>query len=161
MKMTVKQRRFADEYIICGNAEEAAKTAGYSARGNTTKLLQNTTIRNYIDERLAEIESDKVAKQEEIMQYLTRVKRREEKEYTVITVKKRKEYWKPDSNGTIRKFVEEIEEPMTVGYPAKLADANKAAELLGKRYAMWTDKQEVSVEGAVQFVDDIGDEDGG
>jgi len=53
-KLTEKQKRFADYYIELGNAEEAAKRAGYSARGNTTKLLHNTTIRAYIQQRLAE-----------------------------------------------------------------------------------------------------------
>lgn len=40
-------------------------------------------------------------------------------------------------------------------------DRIKAAELLGKRYAMWTDKQEVSGDLSVTFVDDIGSDPGG
>lgn len=51
--LTSKQKKFADEYIATGNAEESARQAGYSARGNTSKLLQNTTIKTYIDERQA------------------------------------------------------------------------------------------------------------
>ena len=65
-KLTLKQQRFADEYIICGNATEAAIKAGYSskyANTNASKLLQNTTIKSYLDERLEELKSEKVADQ--------------------------------------------------------------------------------------------------
>ncbi|KHF30152.1 Terminase small subunit [Anoxybacillus sp. BCO1] len=72
-KLTEKQKRFADYYIELGNAEEAAKRAGYSARGNTTKLLQNTTIREYIQQRLAEKDKERIASQDEILAFLTKV----------------------------------------------------------------------------------------
>ena len=52
-KLTEKQKRFADYYIETGNATQAAVKAGYSkkyANTNANKLLQNTTIKNYIDE---------------------------------------------------------------------------------------------------------------
>ena len=49
--ITQKQKLFCDEYIKTGNAELAAKKAGYNARGNTTKLLKNTTIAAYIKKR--------------------------------------------------------------------------------------------------------------
>lgn len=45
MKLTIKQKRFADEYIISGNATQSAIKAGYSkkyAATNTDKLLKNT-----------------------------------------------------------------------------------------------------------------------
>lgn len=44
----------------------------------------------------------------------------------------------------------------TIKLEPKIRDRNKAAEMLGERYAMWTDKQEIEHSGAVQFVDDIG-----
>ena len=62
-KLTLKQKRFADEYIISGNATESAIKAGYSkkyANTNASKLLRNTTIKKYIDERLKILESEKV-----------------------------------------------------------------------------------------------------
>ena len=52
-KLSIKQKRFADEYIISGNATQSAIIAGYSkkyAATNTDKLLKNTNIKNYIDE---------------------------------------------------------------------------------------------------------------
>jgi phage terminase small subunit len=69
MKLTPKQQAFVDYYIISGNAEDAARKAGYNARGNTTKLLQNTTIQQAIKERNQVIESDRIADMEEIKKF--------------------------------------------------------------------------------------------
>lgn len=66
MKLTQKQKQFADEYIISGNAIQAAIKAGYSdryAHTNASKLLQNTTLKAYMSEKLADIESHKIADQ--------------------------------------------------------------------------------------------------
>lgn len=140
--MTIKQQRFADEYIISGNATQAAIKAGYSkkyANTNASKLLQNTTIKSYIDERLAELQSQKVADQQEVLEYLTSVMRGEETEQTVIGV------------GDLGQELTDIE--------VSAKDRIKAAELLGKRYRMWTDKVEAEVQGTVVFAneDDIAD----
>ena len=123
-KLTLKQKKFADEYIISGNAEEAAIKAGYSekyARGNAYKLVAISGIKSYIEERLAELNSQKIADQEEILKYLTAVMRGETTEQTLRSV------------GDFGQMIDYID----VG--AK--DRIKAAELLGKRYSMWTDKQ--------------------
>jgi phage terminase small subunit len=151
--ITVKQRAFADYYIELGNAELAAKRAGYSARGNTSKLLQNTTISNYIEERMKELESEKIAKQDEILQYLTRVMRREERETQVVTLRYSESKWVDG-----KKVTEEGERAEVVEIPPRLSDSNRAAELLGKRYAIWTDRTEHSGE-VVTIVDDLTDDD--
>lgn len=140
--MTIKQQRFADEYIITGNATQAAIKAGYSqkyANTNANKLLQNTTIKKRIDERLAQLESEKIASQQEVLSYLSSVMRGEMTEQTLRSV------------GESGQVIAEID----VG--AK--DRIKAAELLGKRYKLWTDKSEVDVTGTVVFMneDDIQD----
>ena len=83
MKLTIKQKKFADEYIISGNAYQSAKKAGYSenySKGNVIKLLENVRVKAYIDDRLKEIQSKKIAQQEEVLEYLTRVIREEETE---------------------------------------------------------------------------------
>lgn len=137
VKLTLKQKKFADEYIISGNATESAIKAGYSskyANTNASKLLQNTTIKSYIDERLKEIESDKIADQQEVLKYLSAVMRGEMTEQTLKSV------------GESGQVITEID----VG--AK--DRIKAAELLGKRYRLWTDKSEVEVTGAVVFTNE-------
>lgn len=86
-KLTLKQRKFADEYIISGNIEQSALNAGYSvnySRSQSHKLLANVGIKSYIDERLKEIESAKTATQQEVLEYLTSVMRGEQKEQTLI-----------------------------------------------------------------------------
>lgn len=135
--MSLKQQRFADEYIISGNATNAAVKAGYSskyANTNASKLLQNTTIKSYIDERLAQLASDKVATQEEVLTYLTSVMRGETQEQTLCSI------------GELGQEVIDID----VG--AK--DRIKAAELLGKRFRMWTEKVETDTTQTV--VIDVG-----
>lgn len=86
-KLTLKQRKFADEYIISGNIEQSALNAGYSAnysRSQSHKLLANVGIKSYIDERLKEIESEKTASIKEVMEYLSSVMRGEQREQTLI-----------------------------------------------------------------------------
>ena len=71
MKLTLKQQRFADEYIISGNATQAAIKAGYSektANRIATENLSKPVIKAYVDKRLAELEDAKIAKQEEVEQ---------------------------------------------------------------------------------------------
>ena len=51
--MTARQKKFAEYYAQCGNAEQAAVNAGYSekyARGNAHKLVANSCISIYIRE---------------------------------------------------------------------------------------------------------------
>jgi len=86
-KLTLKQKRFADEYIISGNATQAAIEAGYSKKtaGQIGEQnLKKLEIKKYIDKRLKEIESKKTATQQEVIQYLTSVMRGEQREQTLI-----------------------------------------------------------------------------
>lgn len=127
-KLTIKQQRFADEYIISGNATQSAIIAGYSkkyAATNTDKLLKNTNIKNYIDERLKELEDKAIAKQEEVLQYLTSVMRGEHEEEVLYGIG------------------EGVQSTRHVEVGAK--DRIKAAELLGKRYGTWTDKVDANI----------------
>lgn len=137
--MTIKQQRFADEYIISANAYQSAITAGYSenyAKGNVVKLLENVSVKSYIDEKLAELQSQKVADQQEVMEYLTAVMRGEKTEPLLVL----------DGEGT-QKVVNAV---------PPVQARTKAAELLGKRYRLFTDKVELdaTVEQVV-FEDDI------
>lgn len=157
-KLTAKQQRFCDEYLTDLNATQAAIRAGYSAKTAKQIGQENLTkpdIREYIDKRMAEKEEALVAKQDEVMKYLTAVMRREMVENIVVTVSEEKSYYEPDENGTMRKRSERKETPQIVEIPAQLRDANKAAELLGKAYGIFTDN--VSLEGAakVVIVDDL------
>lgn len=139
--LTLKQKQFADEYIRTGNAYQSAVNAGYSekyAKARSHKMLENVGINQYIDENLEIIQKESIAEADEIMRYLTRVLRGEEKEEILVYV----------GDG--------MQEIQTIRPSAK--DRIKAAELLGKRYRMWTDKQEVEITTPI-FIDDVPEED--
>lgn len=133
--MTIKQKKFADEYIISGNAYQSAISAGYSenyAKGNVIKLLENERVKAYIDKRLAELEDGAIAKQDEILKYLTSVMRGESKSATVVVEGcgqgesvARVVYKKPDER-----------------------ERTKAAELLGKRYGAWKSEGDIKEQRA-------------
>lgn len=81
--LTPKQKAFADYYIECGNATEAARRAGYkakSARQIATENLSKPSIYAYIAERQKQIEDSRIADAAEVMQFFTRVLRGEEKD---------------------------------------------------------------------------------
>ncbi|AOF50544.1 TPA: terminase small subunit [Streptococcus agalactiae] len=131
-KLTLKQKRFADEYIISANATAAAIKAGYSkktARSIGQENLTKPDIKAYIDERIEKLESAKIATQEEVLQYLTSIMRGDQQEKTLISI------------GELGQEIVDID----VG--AK--DRIKAAELLGKRYRLFTDKIEMDISSDV------------
>lgn len=124
-KLTQKQRRFIDEYIISGNATQAYLKAGYKvsesvARRNASRLLTNADVKAEIERRNAEIQSEKTADMTEVMEYLTSVMRGEQSE-TVATSK-----------------------GLFTGVEVSAKDRIKAAELIGKRHGAWTEKKELS-----------------
>ena len=72
-KLNDRQRAFADYYIESLNAFESAIKAGYSenyAKSRSYELLENVGIKAYIDERMKEIESNRIAKAEEVLAFL-------------------------------------------------------------------------------------------
>ena len=142
MKLNERQKRFADYYIELGNAERAAVKAGYSeryARGNAHKLVAHSGIKTLIDERMEELKTERVADQQEILELLTSVSRGELRASALVGL----------GGGA-----EEITEDM----PPTMNERIKAAELLGKRYAMWTDKQQVE-NITPTFVEDVPEDD--
>ncbi|KGN00324.1 terminase small subunit [Clostridium botulinum] len=83
MKLTPKQKAFADYYIQLGNATEAAIKAGYSKR--TARFIGNENltkpyIKDYIEERNKTIESKRIADMKEVKEFWTNVLRDEEVE---------------------------------------------------------------------------------
>ena len=131
--MTPRQRKFCDEYLISGNATDAAIKAGYSpktAKQTGSENLAKPDLRAYIDEQLAKIHSAKIADAEEVMKYLTSVMRGEHTEQVLKLVG------------------EGIQTVTDIDVSAK--ERLKAAELIGKRYGLFTDK--VGLEGAVPVI---------
>lgn len=149
-KMTAKQQRFCDEYLIDLNATQAAIRAGYSektARQIGTENLSKLVIKEYIEKRMAEKEAELIADQNEVMRYLSSVMRRELKESVVVTLQNKTEKWvKDEETGKLKKQTITEESPAVVDIPARLSDSNKAAELLGKAYGIYKDKVEGEID---------------
>lgn len=159
-KLTAKQQRFCDEYLIDLNATQAAIRAGYSEKtaysiGNEN--LKKPEISEYIEKRMAEKEKELIADQDEVMKYLTAVMRRQMTDSVVVTLNRETSKYVPDENGTMRKQTVKEEIPQIVKIPAQLRDANKAAELLGKAYGIYTDKIEADVDMELNISIDYGD----
>lgn len=145
-KLTEKQKRFCDEYLIDLNGTQAAIRAGYSektARFIATENLTKPNIRKYIDDRLAEKEKELIADQDEVMKYLTAVMRREKTENVVVTLREEITKDVPDEQGKMRKQTIKREIPQIVEIPTMVKDSNKAAELLGKAFGIYTDRLDV------------------
>lgn len=145
--MTEKQKRFCDEYLIDLNGTRAYKAAYPSVKSDkvagtaAARMLGNVGVRAYLDERLAEIHSAKTADAAEVMEYLTSVMRGES-EASVVVVE-----GIGDGCSTAR----------TVQKPPDEKERLKAAELLGKRFGLFTDKLETNAPVTIVIKDDYGE----
>lgn len=129
MKLTEKQRRFVDYYIETGNASEAARRAGYSekiANRIGTENLSKPVIKAAIDARLKELEDKRIAKADEVLEFLTATLRGDTKEERVVV--------ESTSLGKSKARIIEI--------PASVRDRLEAAKSLLKRYPMELDAKE-------------------
>lgn len=80
-KLTEKQKRFIDYYIETGNATESCKLAGYKGKNLNNIGSENLAkLGIFIKERMREKENNRIASQDEVLQYLTKVMRGEEKD---------------------------------------------------------------------------------
>ena len=148
MKLTLKQQRFADEYIISGNATDAAIKAGYSKKTANVIGVENLikpNIKTYIDERLKELSDKKVANQQEVLEYLTAVMRGESSSEVVVV--------EGQGDGVSRA------KPMQKAPDER--ERLKAAELLGKRMGLFKERVELSTEEPSKKLSDILDQLGG
>lgn len=159
-KLTEQQKRFVEELFKNNhNAKQAAITAGYSektAEVQASRLLRNVKVQEYKEKLLAEIQKSSIATIEEILEYYTKVMRREEKESVVVTVKEKTSGWTTnEETGKREKVTIERETPKIVEIPTKVSDANKAAEMLGKNYGIWTEKVNLEGNQSITFVEDL------
>ncbi len=144
--LTLKQKKFADEYIISGNATQSAIKAGYSKKTAgviAVENLEKPNIKAYIDERLKELDDKAIAKQEEVLQYLTAVMRGQSKSAVVV----------------IEGLGEGLSEARLINKTPDEKDRIKAAELLGKRYGAFTEKVDISGDMSLSIEVDYGTED--
>lgn len=143
-KMTAKQKRFCDEYLIDLNATQAAIRSGYSAKTARKIGQENLTkpdIKAYIAERMAEKESSLIATQDEVLKYLTQVLRGESKSEIVVV----------ESVGDF------MSEARTMKKAPDEKERLKAAELLGKRYGLYTEKVEQQMDLDLNITVDYGE----
>ena len=130
MGMTERQKIFADHYIISLNATESYKKAYpkikniKTAEVNGSKLLRNTKVKAYIDERLEKLKSERVADQQEVLEFLTAVMRGEVTEPLLVL----------DGEGYQR----------IVDAKPSVATRRASAVDLGKRYGLFVDRQEIT-----------------
>lgn len=112
--MNERQRRFADEYIRIGNAEQAAIRAGYSekyARGNAHKLVANVSVKNYINEQIQKIRDESIMDAKEALAILSEIARGNRDEEVLIlnpTTGKVERHTKKADNATVIKAITEI-----------------------------------------------------
>lgn len=111
-------------------------------RGNAYKLVAKSGIKEYIEKRMAEKESELIADQNEVLRYLTAVMRGESTSEEIIV----------EGIGDGRSKARKLEKT-----PSE-KDRLKAAELIGKRYGLFTDKIETDVDMDLNITIDYGDE---
>lgn len=126
-KLTEKQKKFIDYYIETGNATESARRAGYQAK--TEKAMQN-------------IGSENLGKLGVYIKERLQLKEDER----IATANEVLQYLTSVLRG---------EEKDQFGFDASLKDRNKAAELLGKRYMLFTDKVEQTNKGEINVLFNI------
>ena len=140
-KLTEKQLAFIDFYLETLNGREAYKRA-YGTKNNNTadvnasKLLSNTKVKKVIDERLDEIKSARIAKAEEVLEFLSSCMRGEISE-EVIAMQ--------------QNMLSGAMENVIMAKQLSAKDRIKSAELLGKANRLFTDKLEVDANVAVIF----------
>ncbi|MBY5033885.1 terminase small subunit [Streptococcus gallolyticus] len=128
--MTEKQKIFADEYIIDLNATRAYKVAYPNVKKDNVasaagcRMLGNVKVKAYIDERLEELKSERVADQQEVLEFLTSVMRGEVTEPLLVL----------DGEGTQR----------VIDARPNVSTRKSAAVDLGKRFGLFTEKVDIN-----------------
>ena len=141
MRLTEKQKRFVDYYVETGNAAEAAKRAGYSTKTAKQVGRENLTkpyLKSAIEVRLKQLESDRIADATEVLQLLNAAMRGEIREDVVVT----------------EMICDGCSEARIMDKQLSAKDRVKAAELLGKRYGLQTDKLQIEMTPIVIRGDD-------
>lgn len=145
--MTEKQKRFCDEYLIDCNATRAYKTVYQNvksdevARRAGSRLLTNVDVKKYIADRLEEIHSEKTADAQEVIEYLTSVLRGKSSSVEIVV----------EGTG------DGCSEARTIEKAPSEKERLKAAELLGKRYGLYTEKVDVEADMDLNITIDYGD----
>lgn len=147
--MTEKQKRFVEEYLIDLNATRAYRVAYPSVKKDevaaaaAVRLLRNVKVKEYIDNCLEEIHNEKTANAQEVMEYLTSVLRGKSTSEEIV----------------VEGCGDGFSEARTMKKRPSEKDRLKAAELLGKRFGLYTDKVEMDADLELNITIDYGGSD--
>ena len=142
--MTEKQKRFCDEYLIDYNATQAAIRAGYSPKTAYSigdENLKKPELKSYLEAEQEKLHNAKTADAQEVMEYLTAVLRGESSASVVV----------------VEGVGDGCSEARTITKPPDEKERLKAAELLGKRFGMFTDKIDSNAPITIVIKDDYGE----
>lgn len=146
MALNHKQKQFYKEWLIDANATQAAIRAGCSkktAYSQGQRLLKNVEGQEYLAELMAKKESELIASQDEVLKYLTSVMRGKSQSTEIV----------------VEGIGDGCSEARTVLKEPSEKERLKAAELLGRRYGLYTDKIETDVDMELNITVDYGDGD--
>lgn len=165
-KITPKQQRFVDEYLIDLNATQAYIRAGYKASEVVAgieghKLLKNPKVDAYLQKRMRDREKRTEISQDRVLKELAKIGFADIKDFLAFRTEKTVishedgepviDYqqiveMKPSDlvDGTL---INEISIGKDGTLKFKLHDKMSALEKMGKHLKMFTDKQEVQVSG--------------
>lgn len=146
MALNHKQKQFYKEWLIDANATQAAIRAGYSkktAYSQGQRLLKNVEGQEYLAELMAKKESELISSQDEVLKYLTSVMRGKSQSTEIV----------------VEGIGDGCSEARTVLKEPSEKERLKAAELLGRRYGLYTDKIETDVDMELNITVDYGDGD--
>ncbi len=139
-KLTPRQQRFCDEYLIDLNATQAAIRAGYSEKTAKQIGQQNLTkldLKNYIKEQMDKKQKELIADSDEVMRYLTSVLRGKSEAHVLAR--------------------DEIGADKVIAKPPDEKERLKAAELLGKAHMIFTEKVQQEIDMDLNIIVDYGD----
>ena len=143
--MTEKQKQFADEYLKDLNATRAYKAIYKGVKNDNVaavsgnQLLRNPKIKAYIKEQLDKMHDERTADAKEVLEYFTAVMRGQSLSEVVV----------------IEGVGEGVSQARRMEKQPDEKERLKAAEMLGKYYALFTDKTQLDASALVQIVDDI------
>lgn len=155
-ELSLKQKKFADEYIISGNATKSAIEAGYSkktAESIGSRLLRNVKVSEYISKRTQEVFEERAMSVAEALAISASIARGEIQQ--------------GQTKKSVKVYVGDQVEEETVTeteyqFTPTIEERQRSLDHILKVNGAYMDRKEIDVTGMVQFIDDIGigDDDG-
>lgn len=155
-ELSLKQKKFADEYIISGNATKSAIEAGYSkktAESIGSRLLRNVKVSEYISKRTQEVFEERAMSVAEALAISASIARGEIQQGQT---KKNVKVYVGDQ------LEEETVTETKYQFTPTIEERQRSLDHILKVNGAYLDRKEIDVTGMVQFIDDIGisDDDG-